>query len=175
MDTPPTMQAIEGAFRDVSLEDLKATADAVRAAAEQVRAIEGAVTEKVGASNAASLDPLAKLLKEAGRAVDTRLAARGGGAAEGAAAGADGQAANGHALNGGAAPLSMTGELQSRDDVMRMLDKICEYYERAEPSSPVPLLLQRAKKLVPMTFMEIVQDLIPDGSSQAQLYRGRSE
>jgi type VI secretion system protein ImpA len=39
----------------------------------------------------------------------------------------------------------------------------------------VPLLLQRAKKLVPMTFMEIVQDLIPDGSSQAQLYRGRSE
>jgi type VI secretion system protein ImpA len=58
---------------------------------------------------------------------------------------------------------------------MRMLDKICEYYERAEPSSPVPLLLQRAKKLVPMTFMEIVQDLIPDGSSQAQLYRGRSE
>ena len=173
MDAPPTMQAIEGAFLDVSLEDLEATAGAVRGAAEQVRAIESAVTEKVGASNAVSLDPLGRLLKEAGRAVDTRLAARGGAAVEGA--GIDGQAVNGHALNGGTAPLSMTGQLQSRDDVMRMLDKICEYYGRAEPSSPVPLLLQRAKKLVPMSFMEIVQDLIPDGASQAELYRGRSE
>jgi hypothetical protein len=26
-----------------------------------------------------------------------------------------------------------------------------------------------------MNFMEIVQDLIPDGASQAELYRGRSE
>jgi type VI secretion system protein ImpA len=175
MDAPPTMQAIEGAFLDMSLEDLKAMADAVRAAAEQVRAIESAVTGKVGASNAASLDPLTRLLKEAGKAVETRLAARGGGGAEGAAASADGQAVNGHALNGGTAPLSMTGQLQSREDVVRMLDKICEYYARAEPSSPVPLLLERAKKLVPMNFMEIVQDLIPDGATQAQLYRGRSE
>ena len=175
MDAPPTMQAIEGAFLDISLDDLKATADAVRAAADQVRAIESAVTEKVGASNAASLDPLAKLLKEAGKAVETRLVARGGGAADGAAAGVDGQAVNGHALNGAAAALSMTGQLQSREDVIRVIDKICEYYARAEPSSPVPLLLERAKKLVPMSFMEIVQDLIPDGTSQAQLYRGRSE
>jgi type VI secretion system protein ImpA len=130
------------------------------------------VTEKVGVSNAASLDPLAKLLKEAGKAIETRLVARGAGAADGAA---NGQAVNGHALNGGAAPLSMTGQLQSREDVLRMLDKICEYYARAEPSSPVPLLLERAKKLVPMSFMEIVQNLIPDGSSQAELYRGPSE
>jgi len=175
MDAPPTKEAIEGAFLDMSIEDLKATADAVRAAADQVRAIETTVTEKVGASHAASLDPLAKLLKEAGRAIETRLVARGAGAADGTAAAADGQALNGHALNGGTPPLSMTGELQSRQDVVRMLDKICEYYARAEPSSPVPLLLERAKKLVPMSFMEIVQDLIPDGASQAELYRGRSE
>src|SRR6266851_2263284 len=70
MEAPPTMQAIEGAFLDSSLEDLQATADAVRSAAEQARAIENLVTEKVGASNAASLDPLSKLLKEAGRAID---------------------------------------------------------------------------------------------------------
>ncbi len=168
MEAPPTMQAIEGAFLDSSLEDLQATADAVRSAAEQARAIENLVTEKVGASNAASLDPLSKLLKEAGRAIDTRLAARGVGTAEGGAA-----RANGHALNGEAAPLSVSGQLQSRDDVVRMLDKLCEYYARAEPSSPVPLLLQRAKKLVPMNFMEIVKDLIPDAVATAEMYRGR--
>jgi len=169
MEAPPTMQAIEGAFLDSSLEDLQATADAVRSAAEQARAIENLVTEKVGAGNAASLDPLSKLLKEAGRAIDTRLAARGVGTAEGGAA-----RANGHALNGEAAPLSVSGQLQSRDDVVRMLDKLCEYYARAEPSSPVPLLLQRAKKLVPMNFMEIVKDLIPDAVATAEMYRGRA-
>ncbi len=169
MEAPPTMQAIEGAFLDSSLEDLQATADAVRSAAEQARAIENLVTEKVGASNAASLDPLSKLLKEAGRAIDARLAARGVGTAEGGAA-----RANGHALNGEAAPLSVSGQLQSRDDVVRMLDKLCEYYARAEPSSPVPLLLQRAKKLVPMNFMEIVKDLIPDAVATAEMYRGRA-
>ncbi len=174
METPPTMQAIEGAFLDTSLEDLEATATAVRSAAEQARAIESVVTEKVGASNAASLDQLSRLLKEAGKAIDTRLAARGGSVAEGAAAAVNGHAVNGHALNGGAAPLSVTGQLQGREDVMRMLDKICEYYARVEPSSPVPLLLQRAKKLVPMSFMEIMQDLIPDGVSQAEMYRGRA-
>ncbi len=169
MEAPPTMQAIEGAFLDSSLEDLQATADAVRSAAEQARAIENLVTEKVGAGNAASLDPLSKLLKDAGRAIDTRLAARGVGTAEGGAA-----RANGHALNGEAAPLSVSGQLQSRDDVVRMLDKLCEYYARAEPSSPVPLLLQRAKKLVPMNFMEIVKDLIPDAVATAEMYRGRA-
>jgi type VI secretion system protein ImpA len=174
METPPTMQAIEGAFLDTSLEDLEATATAVRSAAEQARAIESVVTEKVGASNAASLDQLSRLLKEAGKAIDTRLAARGGSVAEGAAVAVNGRAVNGHALNGGTAPLSVTGQLQSREDVMRMLDKICEYYARVEPSSPVPLLLQRAKKLVPMSFMEIMQDLIPDGVSQAEMYRGRA-
>jgi len=94
--------------------------------------------------------------------------------AEGAAVAVNGHAVNGHALNGGTAPLSVTGQLQSREDVMRMLDKICEYYARVEPSSPVPVLLQRAKKLVPMSFMEIMQDLIPDGVSQAEMYRGRA-
>jgi hypothetical protein len=28
--------------------------------------------------------------------------------------------------------------------------------------------------LVPMSFMEIMQDLIPDGVSQAEMYRGRA-
>jgi type VI secretion system protein ImpA len=169
MDAPPTMQAIEGAFLDSSLEDLQATAEAARSAGEQARAIESVLTEKVGASNAASLEPLSKLLKEAGKMVDMRLVARGAGVAESAPA-----QSNGHAVNGHAAPLALSGELQSREDVMRILDKLCEYYARVEPSSPVPLLLLRAKKLVPMNFMEIVKDLIPDAVATAEMYRGRA-
>lgn len=170
MEAPPTMQAIEGAFLDSPVEELQATADAVSSAAEQVRAIESTVTEKVGTANAIGLDALAGVLKDAGKAINARLAARGAGT------GASGETAagvNGHALNGSEAPLAVSGQLQSREDVIRMLDKLCEYYARVEPSSPVPLLLQRAKKLVPMNFMEIVQDLIPDAVATAEMYRGR--
>ncbi|HEV8028466.1 MAG TPA: type VI secretion system protein TssA [Stellaceae bacterium] len=170
MDAPPTMQAIEGAFLDSAIEELQATADAVRSALEQTRAIEGVVTEKVGTGNAASLDPLSAVLKDASRAIETRLAARGVGTV---ATATEVVAVNGHATNGSAASFAVAGQLQSRDEVMRLLDKICEYYARYEPSSPVPLLLQRAKKLVPMDFMEIMKDLIPDAVATAEMYRGR--
>jgi type VI secretion system protein ImpA len=65
-----------------------------------------------------------------------------------------------------------TGEIVGRDDVIRTLDRLCEYYKRYEPSSPVPLLLMRAKRLVSMDFMEILQDLAPNGIAQAQAIGG---
>jgi type VI secretion system protein ImpA len=56
-----------------------------------------------------------------------------------------------------------------------VLDKICLYYERYEPSSPIPLLLQRSKRLVSANFMDIVRDLAPDGLSQVENLRGKDE
>ncbi|HHO9022271.1 TPA: type VI secretion system protein TssA, partial [Pseudomonas aeruginosa] len=47
-----------------------------------------------------------------------------------------------------------------------------EYYVRHEPSSPVPVLLKRAKTLVTADFAEIVRNLIPDGISQFETLRG---
>jgi len=54
--------------------------------------------------------------------------------------------------------------------VLRMIDKICFYYQQQEPSSPVPILLKRAASLVNKSFMEIVADLTPSGVSEAQRY-----
>ncbi len=66
----------------------------------------------------------------------------------------------------------MTGEISSRDDVIRLLDKACEYFKRHEPSSPVPLLLERAKKLVTKSFLEIVRDMAPGGLSEVKSIGG---
>jgi type VI secretion system protein ImpA len=52
-----------------------------------------------------------------------------------------------------------SGEIAGSADVIRLLDKICAYYAAAEPSSPVPLLLQRAKRLVGRSFLEVIGDL----------------
>jgi type VI secretion system protein ImpA len=53
-----------------------------------------------------------------------------------------------------------------------MIDKICDYFERHEPSSPVPLLLNRAKRLISKDFLEILRDLTPDGVLQAESIGG---
>ena len=56
--------------------------------------------------------------------------------------------------------------------MLRALDKICEYYDRNEPASPVPLILRRAQKLVMLSFYEILEDIAPDSISQAELVLG---
>jgi predicted component of type VI protein secretion system len=53
--------------------------------------------------------------------------------------------------------------------------RICDYYQRHEPSSPVPLLLRRCKRLVSASFLEIVCDIAPDGVSQVEMWRGKEE
>lgn len=69
----------------------------------------------------------------------------------------------------------LRGEPRSREDVVRALDAICAYYARSEPSSPVPLLLERCKRLVAMSFLDIVKDLVPDGLSTIQTIAGKSK
>ena len=66
----------------------------------------------------------------------------------------------------------VSGEIGNRDDVLKTLDRILAYYARHEPSSPVPVLLSRAKTLVSADFATIVRNLIPDGFSQFEKLRG---
>ncbi|HEX5175868.1 MAG TPA: hypothetical protein VFV83_02510, partial [Chthoniobacteraceae bacterium] len=74
-----------------------------------------------------------------------------------------------NAQNGGGGG---SGNIQSRQDVIRMLDKLCDYYSRAEPSSPVPLLLRRAQRLAEMNFLEIIGDLSPEALAPVQNVTG---
>jgi len=58
--------------------------------------------------------------------------------------------------------------INDRQDVIRMLDQICTYYQQNEPGSPVPLLLKRARQLVEKNFLEIVQDLAPKSAAEVK-------
>ena len=157
--TPPDMAAIDAAFLDCDLEELQGTADAVGRSIQEVRAIESLVTEQVGVAQAPDLGALPDLLKSAQQLLSEQLARRGVGE-EGEAAVAAG------------APKPITGEINSREDVVRVLDKACDYFTRHEPTSPVPLLLRRAKRLISKDFMGIMRDLAPNGVSQAETITG---
>jgi type VI secretion system protein ImpA len=118
---------------------------------------------------------LRDLLGSARGVISDQLSRRGVGEAAppvDVAAGAESPAGGEPASSGAAPAPAPPGEIHSREDVIRALDKACEYYNRHEPSSPIPLLLQRAKRLVSKSFMEIVKDLTPDGLTQIQNLSG---
>ena len=65
--------------------------------------------------------------------------------------------------------------LESRDDALHALALAATYFRVNEPSSPLPLLIDRATRLAPMPFMDILRDLAPDGLLQAQTVVGKTD
>lgn len=64
----------------------------------------------------------------------------------------------------GAGP--MNGALRNRDDVIAALDRILDYYRNCEPSSPIPILVERTRRLVPKDFLGLIEDLAPTAMKQ---------
>lgn len=52
--------------------------------------------------------------------------------------------------------------VKSREDVERCLRAITEYYANNEPTSPLPILIHRALKLVNKDFLGVMKDIYPD-------------
>jgi type VI secretion system protein ImpA len=65
------------------------------------------------------------------------------------------------------------GALRSREDCVRALDQVCEWFAQNEPSHPAPYVIQRAKRLVRMNFLEIIRDLAPEGMRQVEEVVGK--
>ena len=52
----------------------------------------------------------------------------------------------------------------SRPEAVALMEKVLEYYRVAEPSSPVPLLVERAIDLSSKSFIELLGRVLPEGS-----------
>lgn len=63
---------------------------------------------------------------------------------------------------------SFSGKIQSRDDVVRALTEIENYYNLAEPGHPVKVALARMRSWVKKDFMEILQDIVPGSVDDAK-------
>lgn len=117
---------------------------------------------------APDLDPVLRIVSR----ILKRLAAEAGSAD----AGADADAAPVAAAPVAAAPAPSGGggggAIANPNDVINTLDRIIAYYERSEPSSPVPILLHRAKRLVNADFLTIVKDMAPSGLENVNIVGG---
>ena len=67
---------------------------------------------------------------------------------------------------------AVAGEITSSHDVEQAIDRIMKYYSRYEPSSPVPMILARAKRLVGADFLTIMADIAPAGQDNVKLIGG---
>jgi type VI secretion system protein ImpA len=133
---------------------------ALREAHDRALAIQALITERVGTARALDLSPLVQPLESLLEVCDAALGVR-------SEVEKDGQPESGD----GARPM-MTGEIRSRDDAVQMLELVCNYLERHEPSNPAPLFIRRAQRLIKKSFLEIVRDLMPDSLSQLEKLAG---
>ena len=69
----------------------------------------------------------------------------------------------------------MPDRLSTRAEVLTCLDRIIEFYDRTEPASPVPYLARRMRRMVPMDFLELMEDLAPSGLKEFRSLAGLSE
>ena len=135
---------------------------AVRVALDHVKAIAALAAQRMDAMDAPDLGPLLDVLQTV-----ERLMPKG----NGAAGASDGSATTPGAAADesiGAAP----GALRTRADALRMLESICEFLERTEPSSPAPLLIRRAQRLIGTGFLDIMRDMAPDSLPHIELITG---
>jgi type VI secretion system protein ImpA len=64
------------------------------------------------------------------------------------------------------APLG--ARIETRDDVVRALEALGDYYRRREPGHPILTLLQRAREWVGLDFMAILEDIAPGSVDEAR-------
>lgn len=152
----PSLAMIEGAFADTDAQPLRAVHAALTEALAHSVQIEQWLTEKVGVDRAIDFNGLAAPLRRAAEIVSRFLLDP---APQEAAAAAV-------ATPAVAAPKPPYAEIRSREEAREVIDRLCSYFHAHEPASPVPYLLQRAKTLIDKNFIELLQDLAPDGLAQ---------
>jgi type VI secretion system protein ImpA len=156
-ETPADEAQVNALLAASSVEALGAISTTLGGLLQNFKSIDAAMRNAGGDQAAPDFDALKGPIARTAKLVADHLATRvptGGEAGAGAAAGA---------ASGGA-----IGSIRSREDAMRALDAVAAFFRSTEPSSPVPLFVERAKRLVAKDFFAVLEDIAPDALAQAK-------
>jgi len=157
------MSVIEAAFQDTTTEELLATSQAAQEAIEHLTAITDVFSKRAAQGQTPDFSGFEAILKNISKCIQEYLAKRGHGVI---------MEQDTVVLTG--AEGSFTGGINSPQEAVLALEKICQYFEKHEPSSPVPLLLRRAQRLVSKSFVEVIGDFCPEAMRQIEMIGGLS-
>lgn len=162
-DAKPDEAQINAAFGATPIEELKSLQNSLASAMTAIGAIDAAMRGAAGADVAPDFEGLSAQFKKMATVVRAQVAAHPNGAGPGAEA---------DELADGSSAVIAVGAIRSRQDAIRALDAAAEFFRRNEPSSPIPLFLERAKRLVSKDFLEVLADVAPDALPQARAAGG---
>lgn len=151
---PVSAAQIKAAFRDTSTEELTEIGQAISDSIALAKGIDSYLTETVGAGRAPDMGAFVAVLLEIEKCLAPYLPKTFGQES------IESQAETSRDSTGEGP--SESAAIRSRQDVVRALERICDYYARNEPSSPLPFLLRRAQRLVEMDFLQIIDELTPE-------------
>jgi type VI secretion system protein ImpA len=155
----PDETQINAAFAELPLADLQALEQSASSALAALKGIIGAMAG-AGPEAAPDFDPLSAQLNRLNRVLRAQLEMRGAPAGDDAPSEPIGSAAG------------ALGAIRSRQDAIRALDAVAEFFRRNEPSSPIPLFIDRAKRLVSKNFLEVLADVAPEALPHARAAGG---
>jgi type VI secretion system protein ImpA len=162
-DVRPDPGQVDAAFGAMPLDELMALQQSVVSARQALQTIDAKMREESGAEAAPAFDLLSAQLLKIDRVLRAQLAQRPDAAPIEAI---DGQEAV------GARKVAAVGVVQSRQDAIRALDAVAAFFRSTEPSSPIPMLLDRAKRLISKDFLEVLADIAPEALAQARAAGG---
>lgn len=166
-ENQPELSVIEAAFDDTNFDTLKDLAQSIKQALDHAQAITTVVVEKADTVNAPDLSGLTDLLQRISTYVSEKVQQRE--RLEITTNDIESNTATEQTdANVAVANHVKKSGIHSRNEVGLAIDEICKYFDQYEPSSPVPFLLLRAKKLLTMNYMEIMRDMTPDAVNQAE-------
>lgn len=175
------LSGLEASLMEADLAELQDAADAARYCRDILGPLEALVDEKAGVPSDLGLDALGDTIGDIDALLREFLTRRGVSEAPADPRSNDAPApdeAPTGAPAAGAPPQvnqGLTGKISSRGDVIKALDQACQYFEQFEPSSPVPLLLRRAKGLIDKDFLSILRDMAPRGVEEAEVITGATD
>jgi len=156
----PTEDQINGAFGEMPAEELTALHASAAGAVAALKSIDSQMRESAGSDATPQFDGLTSQLVRIERFLASQLALRPGHEVTPADVGAP------------AAGQARSGVIGSRQDAIAALDAVADFFRRTEPSSPIPLFLSRAKRLVSKDFLEVLADIAPDAVAQERVAGG---
>jgi type VI secretion system protein ImpA len=154
---------IRAAFASMPLTDLLQLQEGVAGAVVSLNKIDGLMRDAAGSEAMPGFEPVAAQLARTSQLLKAEMAAHPENTA--GAVGAD-------AAGDGGEPGSVPGAVKSRQDAIRALDAVAAFFQRTEPSSPIPMFLARAKRLVSKDFLEVLADIAPEALAQARAAGG---
>lgn len=156
---------IRGAFTEAPVESLQEISQGIDESLVNLESLASFFNEKLGAGNAPSFADLTERVNSSKQLFNEFAGDILSMAGQQAEENTEEQAESGGAVVANAAPVrsssASSDRFSKRDDVAMALDSVMRFYQKHEPSSPVPILIARAREMVYKNFFDLLRELAP--------------